>query len=246
MKEPIQQSGQDVSIVIYDAPLPPRYLRFSKKFIKTIFFVIPITLGLIILTLIFFGISRQIEQSPSKILPSIVSDESKLGELEIELKSLRESNELLQNKLATQTINENNQEDPYLLAVKKPYGMQNLISENKVTLDQFEFSTTTDKINFKFQIINNDPESKVSGHIIVFMISKLGIIGYPEAVNAAFGSGVKFSMGEPFAVSRLRPTNAEFLIKPFGESVKFLIYIFSREGDLLQMKETESYNLSGK
>jgi hypothetical protein len=246
MKEPIQQSGQDVSIVIYDAPLPPRYLRFSKKFIKTIFFVIPLTLGLIIITLSFLGINRKIQQAPTKMLPSIVSDDSKLTDLESEVKSLRESNQLLQNKLATQVTSENNQEEPFLLGIKKPYGMQNLISETKVSLDQFEFASSADKVNFKFQIINTDPESKVSGHIIVFMISNLGVIGYPDVVNNSLNSGIKFSMGEPFAVSRLRPTNAEFVLKPTVGTVKFLVYIFSREGDLLQLKETESYNLSGK
>ena len=77
--------------------------------------------------------------------------------------------------------------------------------------------------------------------IIVFMISKSGAMAYPEEANSALNAGIKFSMGEPFAVSRLRPTNAEFSLRPVGDEIKFLIYIFSREGDLLLVKESETY-----
>lgn len=68
---------------------------------------------------------------------------------------------------------------------------------------------------------------------------------YPKDANKALGSGLKYSMGEPFAVSRLRPTNAEFL-QPVSGNVKFIIYIFSREGDLLLIKETDNFKAGPK
>lgn len=247
MKEAIQNLSKDVSIVIYDAPFPPRYLRFSKKFLRFLFIVIPIGVGLVMFLGLFFSFSNQVKEAPRASLPSVMTDsDSKVSELEAELNALKVSNQQLQTKLSTADSGEANQDDIFLMTIKKPYGMQNLISQNKVSLDQFEFVPSQDKINLKFQIISTTPENRVAGHIIVFMISKSGILAYPLEANQSMTTGVKFSQGEPFAESRLRPTNAEFSIRPNTDSVKFAIYIFSREGDLLSVKETEEYKLLEK
>jgi hypothetical protein len=248
MKEPIQQSGNEVSIVIYDAPLPPRYLKFSKKFIRTLFVVVPVSLGLIFLTLLFIGLGSRVKDTPAPSLPTVLTDEdSKITALETEVKALQESNKQLQDKLSGQgTVDPTTAEEPFLMGIKKPYGMQNFLSENRVNLDQFELVQDNNKTALKFQIISTNPETRVAGHVLVFMISASGLMAYPPEANAAIGGGVKFSMGEPFAVSRLRPTNAEFALHLTGESVKFVIYIFSREGDLLLIKETESFKVGAK
>lgn len=247
MKEPIQQIGQEVSIVIYDSPLPPRYLRFSKKFIRTLFVVIPVSLGIIVIGLLLAGLGSRLRDTPAPTLPSVLSgEESKVMTLENEIKSLTESNKQLQDKLSGQGTVGTTQDEPFLMGIKKPYGMQNLMSENKVSLDQFELVQDQNNTNFKFQIISTNSETKVSGHVLVFMISESGLMAYPADANTSIGGGVKFSMGEPFSVSRLRPTNAEFLHRLGGETVKFVIYIFSREGDLLLIKETESYKVGAK
>jgi hypothetical protein len=173
-------------------------------------------------------------------------EESKVMTLENEIKSLTESNKQLQDKLSGLGTVGTTQDEPFLMGIKKPYGMQNLMSENKVSLDQFELIQDQNKTYLKFQIINTNSETKVSGHVLVFMISESGLMAYPADANTSIGGGVKFSMGEPFSVSRLRPTNAEFLHRLGGEMVKFVIYIFSREGDLILIKETESYKVGAK
>jgi hypothetical protein len=248
MKEPIQQIGQEVSIVIYDSPLPPRYLRFSKKFIRTLFVVVPLSLGIIVIGLLLAGLGSRLRDTPAPSFPSVLSgEEAKVIKLENEIKSLTESNQKLQEKLSSQgTVGAPTADEPFLMGIKKPYGMQNLMSEKKVTLDQFELVQDQNKTIFKFQIISTNTETKVSGHVLVFMISESGLMAYPSEANTSIGGGVKFSMGEPFSVSRLRPTNAEYLHRLAGESVKFVIYIFSREGDLLLIKETESYKFGAK
>ncbi len=247
MKEPIQQSGSEVSIVIYDSPLPPRYLRFSKKFLRTLFTVVPISIGLIFLSLLFVGLGSRIKSTPAPTLPSVLTgNDTKILTLESEIESLQLSNQQLQDKLSGQGTVEATQDEPYLMGIKKPYGMQNLMKENKLNLDEFELVKEQNKTTLKFQIIRTNPETKVSGHILVFMISDNGMMAYPASANPSIGGGIKFSMGEPFSVSRLRPTNAEFLHRVVGESVKFVIYIFTREGDLLLIKETESYKLGDK
>lgn len=249
MKEPIQQNGDEVSIVIYDSPLPPRYLRFSKKFLKTFLVVVPLSIGLIFFSLLVFGLGKRLKDSPAPSLPTSISDEeAKVLTLENEISSLKTSNQELQNKLSGQGSlpTDSNQEEPFLMGIKKPYGMQNLMGQNKVNLDQFELIQDSKKTTLKFQIISTNPENKVTGHVLVFMASENGLVLYPATANLSIAGGVKFSMGEPFSVSRLRPTNAEFLQGLSGQSVKFVVYIFSREGDLLLIKETESYKVGAK
>lgn len=245
MKEPIEQSGQEISIVIYDAPLPPKYLKLSKKFIRTLFIVVPVLIGLVFLGLLVFGLGARLKEAPAPSIPVISDEEAKVSSLESEIEALKQSNVALQEKLSSQTAGSTpgTQEEPFLMSIRKPYGMQNLLSENRVSLDSFEFVPSKDKTNFKFQIISPNPDTKVTGHVLVFMTSAGGMVAYPAAANSSISTGVKYSLGEPFAVSRLRPTNAEFSAVPQGDSVKFSIYIFTREGDLLLIKETESYKV---
>lgn len=247
MKEIIQKNAEEVAIVIYDSPLPPKYFRLTKKFIRTLFFVVPLLLSLLFIGLLFWGLGSRLKDSPTPSLPQVLPtmSESKVQSLEAEIKGLQETNQALTEKLSG-TPAVATAEDPFLMVIKKPYGMQNLISQNKVTLDQFEFVHDKEKVNFKFQIISSTPETKVTGHVLVFMISQSGVMGYPADTNTTLLQGVKYSQGEPFAVSRLRPTNAEFNHQLAGANVKFVIYIFSREGDLLLIRESEVYKTGNK
>lgn len=247
MKEFIQKNGDEVAIVIYDAPLPPKYFRLTKRFIKTLFVVVPVMLVATFFLLFSWGLGTRIKATPSPSLPSVIPavEDSKVSELEAEINSLKESNNQLSEKLASQPATAT-PEDPYLLAIKKPYGMQNLLAQNKVTLDQFDLVQEASKVSLKFQIISSSPETKVTGHVLVFMMSENGLMAYPERANALITQGIKYSTGEPFSVSRLRPTNAEFRTQLTGQSVKFIIYIFNREGDLLLIRETESFKVGAK
>lgn len=246
MKEFIQKNGDEVAIVIYDAPLPPKYFRLTKRFIRTLFVVVPILFVSLLFILFVWGLGTRLENAPTPSLPVVINQtDSKVNALEVEIKTLQESNKEMAARLASAPATAGS-EDPYLLLIKKPYGMQNLLSQNKVTLDQFDFSVTPEKASLKFQIISSSPEQRVTGHVLVFMISKAGIMAYPKVANDQFTEGVKYSSGEPFAVSRLRPTNAEFDNYLAGEDVKFMIYIFSREGDLLLIKETSPFKVGKK
>lgn len=246
MKEFIQKNGDEVAIVIYDAPLPPKYFRLTKRFIKTLFVVVPVLFVSLLFILITWGLGTRLKETPSVALPVVMSGpDSNVSALEAEIKQLQVSNQELTEKLS-QVPAIAGTDDPYLMVIKKPYGMQNLLSQNKVTLDQFDLVQTPEKMTLKFQIISSTPEQRVTGHVLVFMVSDSGILAWPKEANAGLTEGIKYSAGEPFAVSRLRPTNADFLQRPGGQSVKFRIYIFSREGDLLLIRETESFKVGAK
>ncbi|MFL5784242.1 MAG: hypothetical protein ACJ76H_06530 [Bacteriovoracaceae bacterium] len=246
MKEAIQQPGGEVSIVIYDAPLPPRYFRFSKKFIRTLFVTAPLALLILFSALFFWGLGTRVQKAPVPQIPSVITEkDSEVLGLKNEIESLKKSNEDLTTKLSS-TPSAAGTEEPYLLAIKRPYGMQNLINEKRVSLDQFALDQDNNKVTLKFVITSSNPEHKVMGNVLVFMISESGIMAYPKEANDTFAEGIKYTSGEPFSVSRLRPTNADFMHRLVGENVKFVIYIFSREGDLLLVKETESFKVGAK
>ncbi len=248
MNDTIQKAGSEVSIVIYDAPLPPRYFRFTKKFIRTFFVVVPVLFVVSLLALFLWGLGPRIMNQPRPRLPEVISpDDSQLAQLETEVKSLQQINKDLTDKLSSLPASPaGGAEEPYLMGIIRPYGMQNFLSQNRVTLDQFEFVQNANDIALKFQIISSSPEIKVTGHVIVFMVTPSGLMAYPADANNGFSQGIKFSMGEPFSVSRLRPTSADFITKLNSPSAKFVIYIFSREGDLLLIKETETFKTATK
>lgn len=246
MKEFIQKSSDEVAIVVYDAPLPPKYFRLTKRFIKTLFVIVPLFMVILLALLFLWGLGTRLKDTPAPVLPNVMSEsDSKIMALETELKDLKGSYQTLSDKIAS-GANVNIADEPNLMLIKKPYGMQNLLSQNKVTLDQIEFIPTPEKITLKFQIISATPEHRVMGNVIVFMISDSGLLAWPKEINSSLAQGVKFSMGEPFSVSRLRPTDAVFTNKVIEETIRFIIYIFNREGDLLLMKETDSFKTGTK
>jgi hypothetical protein len=247
MKEAIQEQGGEVSIVIYDAPLPPRYFRFSKKFIRTLFVTIPVTFLFLLGSLFLWGLGSRVQKAPVPTMPVVLTEaDSEVIALKSEVETLKKSNDALTAKLSGTPASPAGAEEPSLLAVKRPYGMQNLINENSVQVDQIALEQDKNKVSLKFAIVSTKPENKVMGHVLVFMMSESGMMAYPKEANTTFSEGIKYSAGEPFSVSRLRPTNAEFLHRLIGEQVKFVIYIFSREGDLLFVKETESFKVGSK
>jgi hypothetical protein len=243
MIDPIERAGQEISIVVYDNPLPPKYFRLKKKFLKKLFIVFPIFLVSTFTILFIWGlVVRSGSVSKEPVTQKTTIDEDLVSQLRGEILSLKESNSKLTEKLSSQ-ISSTTPEDPFLMTIKKPYGMQNLISSQLVGVDQFNLSQESDKINFKFQIISTTPETKITGHVIVYMVSNTGILTYPYQEVFPMKDGLKFSAGEPFSVSRLRPTTASFQQKGITSRVTFKIYIFNREGDLLLVKETDPYTL---
>ena len=121
MKDSIQQPGNEVSIVIYDAPLPPRYFRFTKKFIRTFFVVVPIFFVLLLLGLFLWGLGPRILSSPRPQLPEVISPaDSRLNELESEVQILTATNKELTDKLSA-VPSTTTGEDPFLMGILKPY-----------------------------------------------------------------------------------------------------------------------------
>ncbi len=242
MEDKIEKISNEISIVIYDNPLPPKYIKIKKKFIKQFIFYLPLFLISLFIGLFFLGIVQKYSSPPQSAHNNNQESKSlqEFQQLKTEINELKTLNNDLNQKLNKQSFP---LDDTFLLGIKRPYGMQNLTSGQSVSVDQFNLSLEGEKLSFKFQILSTVPETKIMGHILVAMISQSGVQYYPQQELSSFTEGIKFSSGEPFSVSRLRPTNATFNVKSNNENVSFIIYIFNRLGDLLLIKQTDPFKI---
>ncbi len=243
----LEEKSNEVSIVIYDAPRPPRYLKFNKSFLSWMFYGVPLIIGvgIIISALLVLGPKTGTVsiKAPTLELPSSSenSDSQKINENQERIKELEVENTNLQNKLSNTPVEGN---DIYFGQILHPYGSQNLTDKGILQLDQIEFVQDAQKTGIKFQLINPHPEHRISGHIIVFQYSATESKVYPGILQNSVMEGIKFSQGESFAVSRLRPTISEFSGLSASPKVKYVIYIFNREGDLLIKYVTPEFEIN--
>ena len=100
----LEEKSNEVSIVIYDAPRPPRYLKFNKSFLSWMFYGIPLLIGVLIIGSFIMAISpRQTSvniKTPSLDLPTSIGeqgDEDKIKEAQTRIKELETENLNLQN-----------------------------------------------------------------------------------------------------------------------------------------------------
>lgn len=245
MNNSIQSKSEEVSIVIYDSPLPPKYFTFKKSFLKTLLFLTPIVLLIIFSALFIWAFGYQFKYAPKPKFPELINkDQAKILELQGLVKELSASNKNLTNKLSSTPDALAPSELTSLLAIKKPYGMQNLISKNTVSLDNLGIRFLNGQVHLSFHILSS-MEKRISGHVLVFLVAKNQLMAYPAVTTSSFIEGIKYTQGEAFSVTRLRPTQASFSI-PETENAKFIVYIFSREGDLLLLQETQEFKMEKK
>ncbi|HLW56829.1 MAG TPA: hypothetical protein VKY27_05555 [Bacteriovoracaceae bacterium] len=245
MNNSIQSKGEEVSIVIYDSPLPPKYFTFKKSFLRTLLFLAPLILLIIFSALFIWAFGSQLKYAPKPKFPELINKEqARILELEGMVKELSVSNKNLAEKLSSTPETQAPSEVINLLAIKKPYGMQNLISKNMVTLDNLKMVQSNNQVQLDFHIISMQ-ETRISGHVLVFLLSNNQLVSYPEVSTNSLIEGIKYTQGEAFSVTRLRPTLASFP-RPLVDTVKFIIYVFTREGDLLLMQETQEFKLEKK
>lgn len=246
MNNSIQSRDEEVSIVIYDSPLPPKYFTFKKSFLKKLLFIAPLMILLLLTALFLWAFGSQLKYAPKPRFPELINKEqARILELEGTVKELTTSNRNLSNKLSSTPDSTAPSEIINLLNIKKPYGMQNLISKNMVSVDNIQLKVVNNQTLLDFHILSSVQEKRISGHVFVYLLAKDQFMIYPTSSGNSLVEGIKYTQGEAFSVTRLRPTRATFA-PPSSPTAKFLIFIFSREGDLLLMQETQEFKLEQK
>jgi hypothetical protein len=236
--------GKDLTLIIYDSPRPPKYLKVSKNFMWGLILFSPIAIAILLFSTLFTGYYAK-----SKI------DNLKSYE-PLTLQKLREEKETLQNKIFDlENINEELSEkisagsstpESTLDLIAQPLGFKNLTTKNLAKMDNFSLQKGSEKLTLKFDLINNTQDSsRLSGFIIIAQMTNKELSFYPDVKFTNQNLLIDYSTGESFYTSRFRPVIAEFK-KPTSSSVRYRIFIFSRSGNLLANKITDPYQISNE
>jgi hypothetical protein len=230
----IQNRSSHIDIILHDHPEPIRLISVSKRRLKLFFILTPLFILTLIVSLVGFMWWKGFTIPIGLNLPQLPSvEEIKIKELESQIIALEASNIQIQQKLTEASSPES---ELWLGPIKKPYALQDFTSKKALKIENISLEDKGGRRVLRFQLINSAPdEARITGHIFVFQIDSRGQSSYPAMTKNEWMEGIRFNKGETFAVSRLRPVEANF--PPADNDARFLVIIFSREGDLLIKQE---------
>lgn len=239
----IQDPSKELTLIVYNTPKPPRYLKINKKLLRLLIFAVPF---LLILSLLFslttsVYMKRKLETVRSKEPAIISSLRQDKRQLMSQIERLKETNRDLTTKISA-----GSQASPAsaLALLSTPIGYQDLTEQEMAKLENMSANFKQDKAEFRFDLLNNlENDEKLSGYITIVQYAENEMQVYPKYELSIENNKLDFSKGESFVVSRFRPVIAEFE-KPDSLSVWYKVFIFSRSGNLLSHKVAGPYQVN--
>lgn len=238
----IQEPSKDLTLVIYNTPKPPKYIKINKGLMRSLTFIIPFVLFFSIAFSVFTSVysKKKLEEVKNKEPETILKLEDEKVKLKDQIFALEQTNEDLTQKVAKGATTS----DSSLALFSQPLGYENLLSKDLAKIENMTFQESGQKIIFKFDLLNNTPESdRLAGYIAIIEYTESGMAFYPAMNFLDDALVLDYSSGESFVISKFRPVIAEFDKKVNQQSARFKIFIFSRTGNLLSFATTEKYNL---
>ena len=241
----IQDPSKELTLIVYNTPKPPKYIKLNKGLIKVLIFTIPliviVSIGSSLISSVYM--KRKLENVRSKEPEIILQLKKEKEELAQEVKALKSTNITLTQKISAGgkgTVSPLN-----LMAMfTTPLGFKDRRADNLAKLENINSDQVNKNILFKFDLINNKQDtSKLSGYVTIVQYHADGISYYPSYKLSVESPRLEYSQGESFTVSRFRPVIAEFA-KPNGNNVWYKIFIFSRTGNLLAYKKAGPFQLN--
>lgn len=244
----IQDPSKDLTLIVYNTPKPPKYIKINKTLMKTLIFVIPI---IVIFSIAFSMISsvymkRKLENARNQEPEIILSLKKEKSLLASKVALLEVTNKTLTKKISqgqsgtNVAVNLTN----IMALFTAPLGFEDKRGENLAKLENMTNDNVGNKLLFKFDILNNIVSGiKLAGYITIVQYHRNGLSFYPQYDLSADSPSLEFSKGESFTVSRFRPVIAEFP-KPVGTNVWYKIFIFSRTGNLLAFRKAGPFQLN--
>jgi hypothetical protein len=237
-----QDPSKDLTLIVYNTPNPPQYLKINKGLIKTLFILIPF----MVITSITFSfiysivLKNKIVSLKSEVPKEIVDLKNKNLALSKSLITFRNTNKSLIQKLSKGGGTETSLSSMGLFTI--PLGLKDLRNRQLVQIKDVKIeSGSTIKLNFNLE--NSSPGGeKLSGYISVIQYQGSMIQFYPAYELPQRDLRLEYTQGESFGFSRFRPTVVEFK-KINKSSTKYKIFIFSRTGDLIAFKQLGPYNI---
>lgn len=239
----IKSPSKELTLIIYNTPKPPRYIRVNKGLLKSLVIVVPVFIILSISLSFLYSafLKNKINVIKSKEPEIIEALNSKNKNLLKQIYTLKKANKELTTKLS-QPI-ETNSSASSLYFFTPPVGMKDLRDKELVKFENISVTSNSKNVVLKFNLSNNSPQGdKLSGYISVVQYQGSVVQFYPEYDLSQKNMKLEFSKGESFSFSRFRPT--EVVTKKLSTlSTKYKVYIFSRTGDLLVYKQLGPFNV---
>lgn len=239
----IQQPSKDITLIVYNTPRPPRYLKINKKLLRLLLFLAPL---LLVVSLLFslstsLYMKNKLEAARSQEPAIITALKEKNGELARKAAALEEV-----NKELTRKVSAGSEQAPAsaLALFATPLGYQDFTEKEMAKLESMSANFKKDKIEFRFDLLNNlDTDERLAGYITVVQHAGNDLEFYPSYDLSLENNRLDYSQGESFVVSRFRPVIAEFE-KPDALTVWYKVYIFDRSGNLLNYKLAGPYQVN--
>lgn len=239
----IQDPSKDLTLIVYNTPKPPRYLKINKKLLKLLLFLVPL---LLIVALLFslstsLYMKNKLESARSQEPAIISSLRSDKAELATQVTSLKKVNQELTRKISAGV---DTAPASALALFATPIGYQDLTEREMSKLESMSANFKEDKVEFRFDLLNNlDNDEKLAGYITIVQYAGNQLEVYPAEDLSIENNKLDFSMGESFVVSRFRPVIAEFN-KPEALTVWYKVFIFDRSGNLMNYKVAGPYQVN--
>lgn len=239
----MQKPSKDLTLIVYNTPHPPRYLKVNKQLIRFLMFAIPILLTLSLLFSFASSIymKSKLETARSQepeIILGLRNDKAALQEqvssLQTDVANLTEKISLGVGTTASSSLG--------LFSI--PLGYKDITDSDMVKLENMSVNFKQNKIEFRFDLLNNlETDERLAGFIHIIQQSGGEMQFYPDQQFTTEKNRLEFAKGENFVVSRFRPVIAEFS-KPQSLNVWYKIFIFNRSGDLINYKIAGPYQVN--
>jgi len=235
----LQKNSNDLTILVYDNPAPPKCLKLNKKVLKFLLFFFPIilTFSILITTYILANLKKIRLENELK-QPEIITElKNEIKSLESNISTQNKENNSLINKIAkgSSTSNEDN-----ISLINLPLGYNNFIDKKQTSIEEVTHKVMPSGTHLDFKIVNNIREQKLSGYIFVIRISNNNFEVYPNIDLGLDDFLLNYNRGESFTASRFRPVYARFN-KINANLYTYKVIVFSKLGDLIFKKNFGPY-----
>lgn len=237
----IQDPSKELTLIVYNTPKPPKYLKLNKGLIKSLIIIIPLLVisSISISFLYSIYLKNRVNELKSKEPKVIAELKNETDTLKKIISTLKKDNIILTKKLSIGSTAETSTSSLGLFTT--PLGIEDLREKELLKIEGLKINSKPNKIEFSFNLANNSPE-KLSGYLFVVQYQGNQIQFYPNYDLSEKNLRLEYSKGESFSFSRFRPTIASFT-KTSKASARYKIYIFSRTGNLLAYKQPGPFNI---
>jgi hypothetical protein len=235
----LQKNHNDLTILVYDNPKPPKCLKLNKKVLRFFLFFLPLilTLSILITTYILANLKKIRLENELK-QPQIIT------ELKNEIKSHKATivNNKVENKSLIDKIakgaTSSNEDNISLLNL--PLGYNNFINKAQATIEEVTHKVLPSGSQLSFKVANKLINQRFSGYLYVIRISNNNFEVYPNIDLGVDDFLLNYNRGESITALRFKAITAKF--RPVKADIyTYKVIIFSRLGDLVFKKNFGPY-----